>query len=231
MSIFAKLWTAVKGGAHETAEAIADHQAIRILDQEIRDADIALGQALDEQAKMMAKRKLKEEDIHSLNQDIEKYTSAAQKALAKGNETLAIETAERIAELQQKLTVENGVLNEYASAESSITAAIQGTKTKIETLRREVETVKATEAVQAAQASVAARHSGVNSALGSAANSLDRIKQKQRERDARISAAEEMANTASGSDLDQKLAAAGISQSSKPSAQAILESLKQVQQP
>ena len=38
MSVWKKLVTAVKGGATEAAEAVADSQAIRILEQEIREA-------------------------------------------------------------------------------------------------------------------------------------------------------------------------------------------------
>ena len=35
MSVWKKLVTAIKGGANEAAEAVADNQALRILDQEI----------------------------------------------------------------------------------------------------------------------------------------------------------------------------------------------------
>jgi len=42
MSIWAKVATAIRGGVSEAGEAIADNQALRILDQEIRDADNAL---------------------------------------------------------------------------------------------------------------------------------------------------------------------------------------------
>ncbi|RMS55096.1 hypothetical protein ALP66_05573, partial [Pseudomonas amygdali pv. photiniae] len=44
-SIWKKLVTAVRGGASEVGESIADANAIRILDQEIRDADNALVKA------------------------------------------------------------------------------------------------------------------------------------------------------------------------------------------
>ena len=44
-SIWSKLFTALRGGANEVGEAIVDQQALRILDQEIRDADSALSNA------------------------------------------------------------------------------------------------------------------------------------------------------------------------------------------
>ncbi|MEE3306800.1 MAG: PspA/IM30 family protein, partial [Pseudomonadota bacterium] len=38
MSVWKKLVTAVKGGATEAAQSVVDSQAIRILEQEIREA-------------------------------------------------------------------------------------------------------------------------------------------------------------------------------------------------
>ena len=38
MSVWKKLITAVKGGANEAAQSVVDSQAIRILEQEIREA-------------------------------------------------------------------------------------------------------------------------------------------------------------------------------------------------
>ena len=45
MSIFTKLITAIRGGATEAGQAVVDTQAIRILEQELRDSKKALGDA------------------------------------------------------------------------------------------------------------------------------------------------------------------------------------------
>lgn len=42
MTVWSKLLSALRGGANEVGEAIVDSQALRILDQEIRDADVEL---------------------------------------------------------------------------------------------------------------------------------------------------------------------------------------------
>ena len=47
MGIFSKIITAIRGGATEVGEAIVDSQAMRILDQEIRDAGEDLRLAKD----------------------------------------------------------------------------------------------------------------------------------------------------------------------------------------
>ena len=45
MSILSKLFTAIKGGARETGEAIIDKNSIRIFEQEIKDSEAELEKA------------------------------------------------------------------------------------------------------------------------------------------------------------------------------------------
>ncbi len=57
---------------------------------------------------------------------------------------------------------------------------------------------------------MAARHSGVGSSMGSALESLERLKTKQAERAAKFEAASELAESTEEVSLDAKLKAAGI---------------------
>ena len=66
MSVWKKLVTAIKGGANEAAEAVADSQALRILDQEIREAKEELRKSDNSLTQIMAKRKLAEQKVNSL---------------------------------------------------------------------------------------------------------------------------------------------------------------------
>ena len=72
---------------------------------------------------------------------------------------------------------------------------------------------------------MAARYSGTDSKMRTATDSLERIKQKQAERAARMSAASELASEEATDELADKLRAAGITNSAH-SAQAVLERLK-----
>ena len=58
MSIWAKVVTAVRVGGNEAWEAIVELQALRILDQEIRDADDNLSKSKVALTGIIAKRKL-----------------------------------------------------------------------------------------------------------------------------------------------------------------------------
>ena len=205
-----KLWTAMRGAASEGIEAAADTQAIRILDQELRDAKREL-QACDENlTKIMAKRKLAEKKVNDLKSDVDIYTNHAISASEKGDEALAIECAERVADNEANLEAEQSLLNGYLSSETTLKANIAKAKTSVRRMEQQIDQVKATESVQKAQVAVSTRHLGANSKVKTALDSLERIKAKQEQRSAELAAAEERANEETGSSLDAKLKAAGI---------------------
>ena len=96
------------------------------------------------------------------------------------------------------------------TAEDQLHATIAATDRKIDQLRREVEVVRVNDSVQKAQASVAARGSGAGNSLGSAADSLARIRERQLVRGEQMRAAGELEDQRTGADLDEKLRLAGL---------------------
>ena len=210
MSIWNKLFTLGRAGAHEATAAVVDANALRILDQEIRDADNALNRARDDLATLVAKRRVLEKEIAGLRDQSGRYESSARAALAKGDEQLAREVAERIAELESEVNLKTPQLGEMRAAEERMHETIATTQQKVENLRREIDVVKVNESVQRAQAAVAARGTGAQASLGSAADSLKRIKERQMVRDERFKAAAELEDRRTGADLDAKLKDAGI---------------------
>ena len=210
MSIWAKVATAVRGGVSEAGEAIADNQALRILDQEIRDADNGLSKSKEALTGIIAKRKLADKKVESLKSSLTEYEGYAMQALDKGDEELANEIAGKIAGLETELMAEEGVAKSFANSESQLRKAVTHTAANLKRLKQQVDTVKATETVQKAQAAVAARHSGTGSSMRSALDSLERLKNKQAERAAKFEAASELAESTEEVSLDDKLKAAGI---------------------
>ncbi len=225
MNVWAKMLTALRGGVNEAGEAIVDNQALRILDQEVRDASEELKQSKDSLAAIMAHQKLSEEKSAKLKEQVVEYEGYAIQALDKGDDSLAREVAEKIADLENQLTVEVESSTDYAESAGKIRTAIQRAEGNIKRLKQQVDTVKATESVQRAQQAVAERHSGSNAKLRTAMDSLERIKEKQALTDARMSAASELAEETSEATLQAKLEEAGISPKSS-SADDILARLK-----
>ncbi|MBO9708543.1 MAG: PspA/IM30 family protein [Caulobacter sp.] len=210
MSIWRKLFTLGRAGAHDATAAVVDANALRILDQEIRDADTAQGKARDDMASLVARRRILEKEVASFREQVAKYEGSARAAVQKGDMDLARQVAQRIADLEQDIALKEPQIGEMRAAEDQLHEAITATDRRIETLRREVEVVKVNESVQRAQAAVSARGAGAGAALGSAADSLARIKERQAIRGERIKAAGELEDRRTGADLDAKLRAAGI---------------------
>jgi phage shock protein A len=210
MSIWAKVATAIRGGVSEAGEVIVDNQALRILDQEIRDADSELGKSKDALTGIIAKRKLADKKVESLKSSLAKYEGYAMQALDTGDEGLAVEIAEKIAGLETELMGEEGVAKSFRDSETQLRKSVLQTEANLKRLKQQVDTVKATEIVQRSQAAVAARHSGAGSSMGSAVDSLERLKNKQAERAAKFEAASELAESTEEVSLDAKLKAAGL---------------------
>jgi phage shock protein A len=210
MSVWGKLFTALRGGANEAAEAVADTQAMRILDQELRDADNALRQARSDLAGMMATAKRIEKRIEESRAKEQRDIQNARAAMDAGREDLARGLAERVAAARADLARDEGDLEKMRAQQTNMMRTVKETEARIQTMKREVESVKATDSLQRAQKAIASSHAGVNSRLGSAVGSLDRIRDRQSHLAARLEAGDEMAALESGADLDRQLLEAGI---------------------
>jgi len=213
MSIWKKLFSAVKGGANEAAEAIADNQALRILDQEIRDAKVELRCSDEALVSIIAKRKLSQNKVDAFTQSIVEYEKHTRSAMEKGQQELALECAQKVANLKNEQDAENVYLEQFKSSAKSMTTNIAQAKDKLRQLEQQVDVVKANEAVQKAQSAVSATNVGANAKMHTAVESLDRIKKRQEEKSAQLEAAAELSEEASGHSLDKKLAEAGITSS------------------
>ncbi len=226
MNVWSKLLTAVRGGVHEAGEAVVDSQALRILDQEIRDADQELHRSREALAGIMAKQKLAAEQVAKLQAKVAEYEQYALKALDAGNEALAREVAEKIANLEVSLNSEREQADAFAASVAQLRKAVSQAESNIKRLKQQADTIKATESVHKAQLAVSQRYGGSQAKMHTALESLERIKRKQAERGARMEAAAELAAEADVDQaLDQKLREAGIVAESG-SADSVLARLK-----
>lgn len=226
MNVWSKMLTALRGGANEVGEAVVDSQALRILDQEIRDADVELRKSKEALAEIMAKQKLASDKVNKSAASIAEYEQYALKALDAGNETLAKEVAEKIANLEIEQASEREQAEGFAASVAQLRKAVTQAEGNIKRLKQQVDTVKATESVQKAQMAVAQRYGGSQAKLQTAVESLERIKQMQAERAAKMEASAELAATSAPDDsLEAKLRAAGI-KADNASADSVLARLK-----
>jgi len=225
MSIFRKLITAVRGGATEVGEAIIDTQAIRILEQELRDSKAALNDAKTNLTAIMAEKMGIDRKVKDLSGKIKEHEGYAIQAMDKGDEGLALEVATKIAEFEHELNIQQGILDGYESKITTLKKMIRQTERNIQAMDREISVVKTTEKVQKANDLASAKFSGSNSSLRSATDSLQRIKARQQKREDQASAALELESEENGDDLQERLKKAGIVDSAS-SGSSILDRLK-----
>lgn len=205
-----QLVTLVRGTAHEAGQSVADARALTILDQQMRDAGSAQAKARDDLATLTARRRMVEKEVEALASQRDKYEASARAAIARGDMDLARQVAERLSTIEQDGSAKLPQVEEMRAAEDRMRAIIQSGDGKIEALRREVDVVRANESVQKAQAAVAGNYGGTLSQLGSAAESLQRMKERQAIQGEKFRAAAELEDSRTGADLDAKLKAAGL---------------------
>lgn len=225
MNVWSKMITALRGGLNEAGEVVVDSQALRILDQEVRDAAEELKRSKDSLAAIIARQKVSEERASKIGDEIGEHEGYAVAALEKGDEALALEVAEKIAALEARRDTEQAAGEGYEASANQLREAIADAERDIQRMKQQIDTVKATDSVQKAQAAVSERHSGSDSKLRTAMESLERIKERQELRSAQMNAAREIAAENGDASLSTKLEAAGITKHST-SAKEVLERLK-----
>lgn len=225
MNILAKLLTALRGVATETGESIIDIHAIRIMEQELRDAKDQLDIAKEGLTEVIAEQMGVQRKVKSLDKSITEHEDYIAQALDKQDEPLALEVAGKVADFTNERDALAAVEKGYAANIVSLKEAISETERKISAMDRELAVVKTTESVQKANEAVAAKFSGTNSSLRSATESLQRVKDKQQKRNDQMQAAMTIQKQEKGIDLQKKLQEAGIV-SAEVSGASILEKIK-----
>ncbi|MBT1444555.1 PspA/IM30 family protein [Shewanella sp. JM162201] len=225
MGILNKILTAFRGGANEVGQSIVDANSTRIFEQEIRDAEKHLTKAKRDLTDVMAKEMAAAREVDRLKRTISEHEGYASQALDKGNEALALEVAEKIAQLELELSEQHSANESFSANAAKLKELVKKTERQLADYQRQLSMVKTTESVQKATASITDSFASSNSKLLNAKESLERIKARQQQFDDRMKAAETLENENSDKSLAAKLAEAGIGEQ-KSDANAVLERLK-----
>ncbi len=225
MNIISKILTAIRGGAREIGEAVVDTQSMRIFEQEIRDSKENLAEAKYGLTEIVAKKMAAERKLNEMKSQITENEGYAVKALGKDDEALALDVAEKIAKLEAKAESLSGDLDSYEKNVEVLKTQIQEAEKIIAEHERELAMVKTRESVQQATKSVTQTISTNESAIGSARESLERIKEKQQNEQDKLDAGIQLRKDMDGDDLDKKLKSSGI-KTEKHSAESVLARLK-----
>ena len=226
MGILRDMMTALKGGANEVGEAIVDANAVRILEQEIRDADAAIASAKQSLTRMKSQEIKLKREVATLDRDVADYEQKAVQALNAGEESLAAEVAERIAEMEADRADKADERASLDQEVNNIHAMIKARERTIAKNKRELDKVRTVRELQRATETVSKNFAATGSSNHRVSQALERVKAKQQGWKDRMDAGEWLEDQESGDDIDAKLRAKGIGANSSGAANDVLARLK-----
>ncbi len=225
MDILKKIMTAIRGGAREVGELVVDANGTRIFEQEIKDAQVHLNRARQDLTAVMANHMQAGRKVESLKTGISEHEGYAGQALDKNDEELALEIADKIANLENDLAEQAEVHKSYSVHVDRLKELVKKTERQLKEYERQLDMVKTTESVQKASAAITNNFASSNSKMLSAKDSLERIKKRQQDNYDRLAAAEELEAENSDKSLEDKMKAAGIGEQDK-NANSVLERIR-----
>lgn len=210
MTVLSKLVTLMRSSVRELGDSVIDANGTRIYEQEIVDARNSIAEAKQNLTMVMAKEMQAAREIERLKSEVVRYEGLAMDALGKNQEALAIEVAQRVADLEVELEAMKASQSDYAIKVTKLKELIKSGETRIREHERELAMAKTTESVYRATQSISESIGAGGSRLVTAKESLDRIKQRHQDLSDRMMAAEQLDNETGAKALENKLAAAGI---------------------
>ena len=225
MALWQKLNTLFRARANESAQQIVDANAIRIFEQEIRDAQTAIHQAKRLLALHMAEKKKLVKQANQITVNIEVKEKQACEAMDKDAMPLAEEIADIIAEEENVLASLNNQIDYLDSQEIILRKQLRVAIHNTSKYQRELQVAKANRNAQQALGTLRTCSHGVNDSMCDMESSLANIRSKQADFNDFEEALVKVDADFNGDQLDEKLKSVGIS-TGDSSSQAVLDRLR-----
>lgn len=221
-----KLSTLFRAYEADAGQAVIDAHALKILEQELRDAAAGVGDATRELTGLMAREMADERAHNAADRRAREHEAHALKALEKGDEALARQCADVVAAAEAERDRYGRNLAAARRHIVGLRAGIAKADARIGEIRRELLAARSRAALQRATGALSQSSRGVSSALAAAEETLARITDLQVDATDRAAAAELLADEKSGDSLRRKLSEAGIAAPAPHTADAVLARLK-----
>ena len=221
-----KLFTLFRAYETDATQAVIDSHALKILEQELRDAAAGVAQATRDLTGLMAREMADRRSHDAAVARVAEYEAYAFKALAKGDDALARQCAEVVAAAEAEGERYGHNLEASRRHIASLRAGIAKADARIAEIRREWLAARSRMALQRATGALAQSAASLPSALADAEETLARIKELQGDAADREAAAELLAAEKDGTALRDKLSQAGIAEPTPHTADSVLARLK-----
>jgi phage shock protein A len=220
------LATLMRGAAAEAEEAVFEANAIRILEQQLREAAAALELSKRELACAMAHRASEARAAEALDARIAELESSAAAALAGNREDLAEEAATVIAAAEDERAERRAAVERFDVEILRLRQLADDGRRRLGDLRRGLEMARAQEALRRAGANGRRALATGTGALREAEMTLRRIRDAHVKAEDLAAAAEKLDDASEAKDLDQRLAEAGFGPGLKTRPADVLARLK-----
>ncbi|WP_024656009.1 PspA/IM30 family protein [Pseudomonas syringae USA007] len=222
-----RIWTRIintlRCGALDSAEVSVDRHTLQLADEQIRDAEERIDTTRSSLAGLMAKSLVASRDVLRIEKRLAVLISDAERALEAGREDAALKIATEIGMLEMSRTDVTHNALEFGAAVSSLRVALKTSEDKLSILKNQIEVVRTNHLAQQACLSSSVAEGGSSLRIRNVAQSLNAIRQRQRETAARLQVEEEL--NFPERDLERRLRDACISPDT-PNANSVLSRIK-----
>jgi phage shock protein A len=218
-----KLFTTLaRGAAAQAEEAVFDAHAVRILEQQLRDAAGALEVSRRELACAMAHQASEARAVAMLSERIHELETSGRKAIEAGRDDLAEEVATEIAATEDERTERSEAARHGSDAIGRLRQLVEEGRKRLAELRRGLELARAQEALRRAGVNGRRAVATGKGALREAEATLARIRATHAKEQDISAALEEL----DGRDLDARLDKAGLGSTHKTNPADVLKRLR-----
>ncbi len=203
--------TLLRGAAAEAEECVFDANAIRILEQQLRDAAAALELSKRELACAMAYQAGEERAISAIEARCAELEDGARKALEAGREDLATEAAAVIAANENERTERQAARDRFAAEVRRLKQMAESGRARLSDLKHGLELARAQEGLRRAGASGRRAIATGTGALRDAEATLVRIRSLQSRDDDVAAALDELEKQGTCENVSERLRDAGFS--------------------
>ncbi|MDR6872007.1 phage shock protein A [Bosea sp. BE125] len=223
--MFKMFVTLFRGSVAEAGEAIADRNALLILDQQLRDATAAFDRAKKALAVAIAQDQQESARLAATKGRVVDLENRVGAALHAGDEILAREGAEAIATLEADRDAAAAAQALFATEILRLRRHLAQAQTRIAELDRGRRLARASEAVREMRRGRTEAARPHEATLGEAEQTLKRLRERQTQAEAADLALDELDGAATVS-VTEKLAARGYGPRLKPTADDVLARLR-----
>ncbi len=218
-----QLFTLVRGRSEDAALAAMDANALSILRQQLREASAGVEQSRKALAVVMAYAGREETQLQQREAQIKSLETRALAALEQGQEELAVEASEAIAELEDEAAATRVTIKTYTAEINRLRATLKASEAQFAELKRGQRLAEANDKALKMRGAMRGR---TRTDLAEAATTLRRLQERQEHATATAEALDALSTPRNAESLETRLAAAGCGEAQKTAGADVLARLK-----